>query len=424
MLLACTVFTSCLNSNEEEITLYNDAAITEMTLGNLIQRDPVTHASTVLTGSVYQIGYTISNRYSLPVGTVVNGITCTLSTKNSSGVIIRQLADTTNYDWYSSSLEIDFSQPRLFRVISTDGSYVRTYTVTLNVKKTATKTFWTTAGDTTLLGGFDNLRLMAVDTMLIAFGEQSGALTVCRSTNQGKSWKALVPDVTLSADAWKNMVARNDTLFVLDSNTLLCSTDGEQWQQKGTGLMGLKQLVGVSTDELFAISTDSMMMVSGDNGANWTADQTDSSLSTDSVKHLLGLRAIASTTFPYAPVNNADYVLLMGHDGTKTVVWRKISRRSEGTTTGQWVNIPAESLNKYALNKQDNLSLAYYDSKVLAFGTDTIVRQSADQGITWQENKTYALPDTVQTAVVDGKGVLWAIAKEGVKGKVLRGSVY
>ncbi len=427
-LLALTgmLFSSCLKNNEEDVTLHNDAAITMFVLGSLTQTNPSTGATNTLTGSNYimaidQINYTISNNDSLPVGTAVNSVLASVSTMNSGGLAIKNLNDSL-FTWYSSTVAIDFSKERIFRVFATDGSYYRDYKVKVNVKNSSSTTFWTAKSDTTLLGGFANMRVLSIDSTLVVLGATASETSVCTSLDKGKTWKK--QDQTFDADAWRNAVASGDSVFVLSNNKLFVSKDLKQWSSMDN-TWDLKQLVGADSKELFALTSTYEMKAAQTKDLNtWNTEQMDNSISADSIKKLLTLNNMAYVSFPYTSLNNTDYVLLVGNDGTNTVVWRKISQYANSGNTGKWVNIPAGVFNKNLLPKQTRLSLMYLDSKVFAVGSDTPVYLSTDQGISWHVNTSYTLPIAMQTATIDADGVMWGISVQDGKGKVWRGKYY
>ena len=126
----------------------------------------------------------------------------------------------------------------------------------------------------------------------------------------------------------------------------------------------------------------------------------------------------ACVSWPYATAANADYVLMAGTPRQDDVnvmrVWRKISF-SDGS--GHWTYMPFDAGNLYPLPRQEWLSMAYYKGAVLAVGSDLIMRQSRDQGITWKKNSNYTLPTDMQGTVVsmavDNSGRLWLATNEG-----------
>lgn len=159
LLMAATlVFASCLKSEDNETTYYNDTAISSFTLGTLNRyvtgkaNDGVTDSTykTTVTGSQYDfyidhLNRKIYNLDSLPYGTDVSKVLATISTKNSGRVFIKSMVSDTLWV-YSSSDSIDFSKPREIRVYpySNDNDDYRAYEVKVNVHQEATDTvFWT-----------------------------------------------------------------------------------------------------------------------------------------------------------------------------------------------------------------------------------------------------------------------------------------
>ena len=146
-LLAATTYmlTSCLGSNTDEITLYDDAAFTSFTLGTFTRiyhpvSNPDTTYRTTFTGSLYpmtidHLGQRIFNQDSLPQGTVPR-VLCTVGVKNGGYVGLQGLDGDTIFHLFNANDSVDFTTPRKFRVLSSDGTYPRDYTVSLNIAKT------------------------------------------------------------------------------------------------------------------------------------------------------------------------------------------------------------------------------------------------------------------------------------------------
>ena len=146
MLMALlATMTSCLKgSSGSSTTLYSDAAINYFVLGSL-NRYVHTVSSTgedsvykvQITGSDYdfhidQVNRRIYNTDSLPVGTDVKHVVCTISSVNNGTVTIKDIdSDTLRY--FSSADSIDFSQPRTFHIFSSDGEGESIYTISVNV---------------------------------------------------------------------------------------------------------------------------------------------------------------------------------------------------------------------------------------------------------------------------------------------------
>jgi hypothetical protein len=425
LLLASVALTSCLSSSDDEVTLYNDAAITAFSLGVINRYQHTTSATTgndtvvktSITGSNYkmtidQLGMKIYNRDSLPTGCDAAHVLCSVSAKNSGGIALKLLNDSL-YVWFNSSDSINFTQPRTFRIFATDGSYYRDYEVSVNVAQHQGTDFaWQLQADTTLLASFSGMKAVSLGGRLLAFGQIEGHTRVAASAN-GARWQLLSSSVStpFSASAWQNVVVKDGFAYMLSDGQLYRTADGEQWQQQPCTEQ-LSQLVGAATKELFALGTDGQLKTSTDDGQTWANELLDDSLS------LLPTQGLAVVSFPYAPIDSADYVLLVGNNGNHTCVWRKISQYGGAQKGGQWVNMTVNS--SFAQNwlpLQQQLSLVYYEGQVLATGTGKTVYQTPDQGITWAENTTFALPATLtgnSHAMTTGNDHdLWVISSTG-----------
>jgi hypothetical protein len=150
-LLAMTTLSSCLKSSDEEVPLYPDAAVTSFTLGTMNRYIYVTRKTTGQKDSLVKTTYSgtsysmnidqnrglIYNSQPLPTGTDLAHVLIKVGTKHSSVATLKSLTgDTLRYIGTGDS--IDFRQPRVLRVISSDGTYRRDYTVSLNVEQEAT----------------------------------------------------------------------------------------------------------------------------------------------------------------------------------------------------------------------------------------------------------------------------------------------
>ncbi len=143
-----TMFTlaSCLSSNDSETTVYDDMSIATFTLGTMNRYLHTTAHDgtdsvykTTFTGSTYamaidQVGRRIYNQDSLPYGTDLKHVLCTITTKNNGYVLVKSTT-SDSVRLYSSTDSIDFSVPRELHVYATDGSGHRPYTVTLTARQ-------------------------------------------------------------------------------------------------------------------------------------------------------------------------------------------------------------------------------------------------------------------------------------------------
>ena len=378
-ILAMTIvlMASCLKSDEDTVTLYNDAVITGFTLGTMNKY--VNATKTTYTGSTYSfsinqnvatnifkdvtcIGRSIYNNDSLPLGTDLKHVLCTITTLNNGITIIENIDEPNVYSYYSSTDSIDFTKPRKFRVFSSDGSVYNDYYVSVNVH------------------------------------QQDGNEFVWKLMDD--NWTAVPDALPLPA--------------------------------------GIKQLLGGSTTEKYALSTDNKLMVSRDNGTTWQEDVVadDADMLPTRDLSLISYPMANTDSVDYVLLIGNREVNEQNNEAT-AMVWRKVVDYSKQAPQTAWTymerNAKSDSL---ALPRMKNLTMVKYDDGILAFGAEGIggwdeppyamIYQSRDNGITWKYNSKYNFPDgfenlltTNVTAVVDNDNFLWLYC-EG-SGQVWRG---
>lgn len=389
-LIISLTMTSCLKGDEtESVTPSNETAITGFVLGNINCYTESTSSTTgndtiiktVLTGSNYpmtidQNSNCIYNATELPVGTDLQHVLISsISTRNNGIATIKPL-DRDDYTLITTSDSIDFSQPRVFRVFSNTFDYFRDYTITLTVSKTQNATeSWVKIATDDLLKDWTNKSLIA--------------------------WNDTVQLVD------KGIVVKGNTAFRMKDTTVQQSTDLINWSDITTA--PLSQLLGTNSYEIYALGTDGQLKRSLDNGVTWIDEAIDAEAS------LLPKSQITTTTWAYAPLNDAYCTLMAGlNQNGEMCFWRKISQKDNA---GQWVYMPIESNNRFTMPAQNHLSMAYVNGNIYAVGDNLIVYVSRDQGITWKEVSTYALPSSAQGSeyamTVDSLGSLWLITNAG-----------
>lgn len=357
MLLAVTLgMASCTSTDSMEVTLYNDAAITAFTLGNLNKytqstdnNGTVTTTKTTFAASSYrfhidQSKRSIYNTDSLPVGTDASHVLCDITTANNSVVFYQNLTDTLYY-YYSSSDSIDFSSPCKFRVISSSGTGYTDYTIQINVHKEEGDVF--------------NWQLMTGVELPSAPTLPTGIKTLLGSST-------------------------TEQYALSDENKLMVSHDGgTTWEQD----------IADNAEDADKLPTQDVALVS------YPMNQTDK---TDYVL-LAGTRKVVTTDKDGAP--QEEY---------RTAVWRKIVDYSGEAPASNWTYMERDGKEKYSLPCLQHLSLIKYDDTVLAFGGDyQTIYQSRDNGITWQVSKQYQMPAdfnyaaTSVTATVDKDNYIW-----------------
>lgn len=315
MLTATLLLPSCLGS-DDDATYYDDVAITSFSLGTLNRY--LTTTSSAGDDSIYKVSYAgstykvaidqlggrIFNCDSLPIKTDLKHVVCTLATRNSALVTLKSMISDSLFT-FSSTDSLDFSEPRTFRVFSTDGEHHRDYVVSLSVRQYEAGTLLWTA--------MEDGQMPEIDIEIDSIDEQQ-----------------------LDADA--SFLPRMSLAYV-----------------------------------------------------SWTA------------------------------ANNVKYAMWAGlrtETDTAMTIWRKMS---DADHTGKWVYMTQAEDNPYYLPAMAQVALVYYNRQLLALGSNGVIYQSCDQGITWQTNSNLAFPDgfggaPLKAVVADGG--IWL---SDANGRVWRG---
>lgn len=398
LLVSMFMLSSCLSDTSDEIVYYDDTAVTAFSLGTLNITYHTT-ASDGVTDSTYtstldcsgyhfnidQVGQTIYNPDSLPVGVDAAHVIATISAKNSGTVVLNLHAKdgSDSLAYYNSSDSIDFTNPVRVRVYNMMGTAYRQYTVHVNVHQQSGDEFaWqSTEAGLTAMGA---RRFVEAGSTMYLFGQSNGATVGFRKSGNG--WTALTLATTLDADAYKNMIVKGSTLYTLSNGSLLSSTDGETWNTV-TAATGLTQLLGATAKRMYALTATGISQ-STDDGATWTADAID-----DEAANLPATDV--NFVVQSSRTNDDTYNLtLLGNRDGKTVVWSKVEEDADNSDAQPWSFYPADEYNRKTLPSLANLQVVLYGDELVAMGGDfTKVYTSPDQGLTWDTNTIYVLPE-------------------------------
>ena len=221
LFLAVLMFASCLGDNNDTSVSSRETAITSFALGTVNRYVHTT--SSVGTDSIYKVAYagsaykfhidhvnrTIYNPDSLPYGTDAAHIICTILAYNSAAIGIKSIT-SDSLRAYSSADSIDFRSPRLFRVVSLDGTAWRDYTVKVNVHKEK--------GDTMVWKLMDGAEWPSQsDTPVLPAGIKQ---VIGRSTTE---WYALSDDGKLKV-SYDNMLSWEDDLLENEADAAFLPT--------------------------------------------------------------------------------------------------------------------------------------------------------------------------------------------------------
>ena len=149
LLAALQLTTACLGSDDDDTTTYyDDVAVVSFSLDAMNIYTHTTsskgldsvYRTTIKAGAyamtIDQLNHEIYNRDSLPYGTDVKHVVCSLATRNNAVPYFKSLYSDTLWV-YNVKDSMDFSQERLLRVFSTDGNHQRDYKIRLNVKQSS-----------------------------------------------------------------------------------------------------------------------------------------------------------------------------------------------------------------------------------------------------------------------------------------------
>ena len=275
-LLACSVMlASCLGKDDDEVTYYDDTAITAFSLGTLkynkrVNADSVANTTLDCSGYKFYIDQQkriIYNPDSLPVGVDVSKTVASVSVKNSASVVLKD-NDSDSLSYWASSDSIDFTQPRILRVYNHNGEY-REYTVSVNVHKQYGDTLaWSNVGMPDGLTASSGLRIYAASDRIFLLTNKGG-FTAPRPA--AANWSKM--SQPFDAMAYANAAVLNDTLYVLSDGKLLRTADGEHWK---SGSTNIKRLLGASKTRLYAFDANGMI-ASSTKGVDWTEESLNES---------------------------------------------------------------------------------------------------------------------------------------------------
>lgn len=461
MFSAILLATSCLSDDtEDNITYYDDTAITSFSLGTL-NRYLVTKAKTqfnedgtpkdstykvTVDGSQYkfyidQAGRKIYNADSLPQGTDAAHVICNVGSKNAGIVVIKDV-DSDTLRFYSSVDSVDFSSPREFQVYATGGTVHRSYTVSVNVHKEDPDSFrWNAVGACDDFTRMKGMKAVEFGGRLMVYASDGNATSVyATGTGDGAAWAALTTTPALDAEAWKSVVVHGNTMFTVSGGRLMVSTDGLSWQD-GSMLNGdagapqPERLAGAGRVKLYGIDAAGDLLSSENHGVVWQKDRCLGD------KAMLPQEYISMAALPLATSSDAERIIIAGSrslaeypEDSVAMVWNKIEEYDNGSEQHGW--ILCEGQGRYQLPRLSNLRVMEYGGVLVAVGgrgqgqstagAFAQIYVSRDNGLTWHADDRYVMPagftngdSDVFTMAVDKEHFLWIIC--GGNGIVWRG---
>ena len=403
LITATLSLSSCLSSDETTVEYTHDTAITAFSLGSLDRytktkagKDTLLKAN--VTGSDYkfyidQAQRKIYNVDSLPCGVRDTAILATISSKNSSPILLMDINKTDSVAaYYSSSDSINFSVPRKIRVYSSDYSAYAEYTVTVNVHKELPYEFkWhELAQNNSQLAAFSDLKAVACGDDIYVFGKTAeGDTKVLKSAiNDGSVWSSITMNVGLSSDAYQSAVALDGKLYISDAGKVYASADAETWTEVSKNA-DIKQLIGASSKNLYAY-TATGIAVSKNQGVSWEAEKLD----TDPA--YLPTQNISMNVAGVLSAKKVENVMLMGtrdkalNDTVATTWLRTVDY--DANEDGQWNYLEIENNKSGKMPWLDQVITCAADTGFVALGSNGKWYKSQNAGLTWKQDAMVVLP--------------------------------
>lgn len=356
LITATLSLSSCLSSDETTVEYTHDTAITAFSLGSLDRytktkagKDTLLKAN--VTGSDYkfyidQAQRLIYNVDSLPCGVRDTAVLATISSKNSSPILLMDINKTDSITgYYSSSDSINFSKPRFIRVYSSDYSAYAEYKVTVNVHKELPYEFkWhELAQNNSQLAAFSDLKAVACGDHIYVFGKTAeGTTKVLKSAiNDGTAWSSITMSVGLSSDAYQSAVALDGKLYISDGGKVYASADAATWTVV-SGNADIKQLIGASSKYLYAY-TAAGISVSKDKGASWEQEKLDKDAD------YLPTQNISMNVDSVLSAKDVENVMLLGTrdknlNDTIATTWLRTVDYDANAEDGQWNYLEIEKI--------------------------------------------------------------------------------
>lgn len=401
LITATLSLSSCLSSDETTVEYTHDTAITAFSLGSLDRytktkagKDTLLKAN--VTGSDYkfyidQAQRLIYNVDSLPCGVRDTAILATISSKNSSPILLMDINKTDSVAaYYSSSDSINFSKPRFIRVYSSDYSAYAQYQVTVNVHKELPYEFkWhELAQNNSQLAAFSDLKAVACGEDIYVFGKTAEGTKVLKSAiNDGSAWSSITMNVGLSSDAYQSAVVLDDKLYIADGGNVYASADAATWTVVSEKA-DIKQLIGASSKYLYAY-TAAGISVSKDKGVSWEQEKLD----TD--KAYLPKQNISMNVAGVLSAKDVENVMLLGtrdkalKDTVATTWLRTVDYANED---GQWNYLEIENNKSGKMPWLDQVITCAADTGFVALGSNGKWYKSQDAGLNWKQDAMVVLP--------------------------------
>lgn len=441
LLLGAAMLTGCLNDDDNEVdyTLYGDAAVASISMGQMncrvfcLTKDGTKDSTYIskVEGSKYpfaidQVQNLIYNPDSLPMRTDVKHVLLTIGTKNGSGAFLKSpTSDSIQY--VSATDSVDLSQERELQVYPLGGGSYRKYKLRVNVHKELADTFvWRSVSTNSPFLGAERIKAFAVGENIAVFTLKSGSVEISLSAlDDGSTWRKV--SAFGSSNVGISAVKQGGTLFLKSDNTLYKSTDGEAWAVQNAAFA--YDLAAAGKNALYALD-NGRMMKSQDGGISWSAE------SADFASENAVLSDISSAVLPVQTNKGVERIVVVGNrdaatfpNDTAAVALSCLDEANQAT--GKWTMY--EGMERDMLPRMQSLCMDLSKAGLVACGIRSVQSGSAagantavagiyvshDGGLSWHLTKEVPLAKDLQSGskavamAVDKDNYIWLLTDKG-----------
>lgn len=339
---------------------------------------------------------------------------------------------TGTYDYFAAEDSIDFTSPRKFRITSTDGSYSKDYTISVNVHQVEPELMvWNRVTGAVSL---NPKKAIESGGDVYVFGTLADITPVFTTSSVGSimPWSAYqeVNGLPKTVD-FTTVHLFNGKWYALAAGDLYASENAVDWSPVSQG-NNYVAIIGTSDD-------DGYMWLAG-NGHIYRTVDGETVEATGTLPEDFPLYGISTSSYALSHNKNIIRYMLVGYTDEERSdvpkVWSKLS------TENDWV-VYDNADNPYSCPALDGLAVVRYDNFLYAFGGKGSVGNneveafnsfyiSKDNGVVWKAPEGFyqRLPEVLKgknlsfVTFVDSDNHIWIITDDDkagtLKGKINR----
>lgn len=398
------LLSSCLNSDENTITeLAPNCQIVSFTL----KADSISFDGVKFT--IDQRGGRIFNSDSLPVGTKVGKVVCTLGYMNSYavyGVQVQQNAVADTLSWWNGTDSLDFSQPVRFKVHAYDGLTTKIYDAQVNVHRQVPDSMvWDLYSTLPVAEAVREQKVMVYGEgeeeayyMYVQPAASEGYQLYAASTGAVKEWASLPLTGLPAAHVRLSQMTEYSGQFFVPTTTgaLYASADGQNWKQVENTPSVSYLLGAVKAGQNQASALCGMI---DQEGSLYFASMNETMEWTSGDPVPAGFPVSGFGVSNYAAMYHEYLMVVAGRDKENTLV-----NTSWATMDGRRWAMLSNPLGNVPFNEREGVMVTAYDNKLFLLGgidekgnALKDIYTSNDFGVNWALSDTLVVMPTEYT---------------------------